>query len=207
MKALLGKKIGMTRVFTEDGTNVAVTVIEAGPCFISQIKTEEQDGYNALQLGFEETSEKRVGRPLSGHFAKAGVKPLKHVKEFKVSHIDGYELGQQITVDTFVAGESVNVTGVSKGKGFAGVMKRHNFAGAQTTHGQSDRRRAPGSIGNASDPSRVFPGKRMAGRMGNDRVKVQNLTVVQVDADKNLLYVTGSVPGSKNSIVEIEFNG
>ena len=207
MKALLGKKVGMTRVFDDYGDHVAVTIIQAGPCYISQIKTEEMDGYNALQLGFEETSERRVGRPLSGHFAKAGVKPLKHVKEFKVSHVDGYELGQEITVEAFVAGESVNVTGTSKGKGFAGVMKRHDFAGAQTTHGQSDRRRAPGSIGNASDPSRVFPGKRMAGRMGNDRVKVQNLTVVRVDAEKNLIYITGSIPGSKNSIVEIEFNG
>lgn len=207
MKALLGKKIGMTRIFDEDGYNYAVTVIEAGPCFISQIKTEKQDGYNALQLGFEETTEKRAKKPLTGHFVKAGVKPLKHLREFKVNHIDGYELGQQITVEAFVAGESVNVTGTSKGKGFAGVMKRHNFAGAQTTHGQSDRRRAPGSIGNASDPSRVFPGKRMGGRMGNDRVKVQNLTIVRVDAEKNLMYVTGSVPGAKNSLVEIEFNG
>ena len=207
MKALLGKKIGMTRVFDEDGYNNAVTIIEAGPCFISQIKTNEVDGYNALQIGFGETIERRAGKPRSGHFAKAGVKPLMHLKEFKVNQTDDYELGQKLTVEAFVAGESVNVTGTSKGKGFAGVMKRYDFKGGQATHGQKDRLRAPGSIGNASDPSRVFPGKRMAGRMGNDRVRVQNLTIVKIDVEKNLLYVTGSVPGAKNSLVEIEFNG
>jgi large subunit ribosomal protein L3 len=202
MKALLGKKIGMTRIFTEDGEDVPVTVIDAGPCFVTQIKTEEQDGYNALQLGFGELKETRATKAKLGHLAKANVKPLKHLKEFRYDGKGDYSMGQELTVDQFVIGEFVNVSGVSKGKGFAGVMKRYNFAGGKQTHGDSTGRRT-GSIGMASDPSRVFKGKKMPGRMGGDRVQVSYLTVVKTDAEKNLLYVKGSVPGAKNSIVEI----
>jgi large subunit ribosomal protein L3 len=202
MKALLGKKIGMTRIFAEDGEDIPVTVIDAGPCYVTQIKTEETDGYNALQLGFGELKEHRVVKAKAGHFAKANVKPLKHLKEFRYNGESSYELGQEINVEQFVIGEFVSVTGVSKGKGFAGVMKRYNFAGGKATHGDSTGRRT-GSIGQASDPSRVFKGKKMPGRMGGERKKVTYLTVVKVDAEKNLLYVRGSVPGAKNSVVEI----
>lgn len=206
MKALLGKKIGMTRIFAEDGSTVPVTIVEAGPCFVSQIKTKDVDGYNALQLGFSEQKASRVTKPLIGHFEKASLKPLRHLKEFRLSSVDGYELGQELTVATFTVGELVNVVGVSKGKGHAGVMKRHNFSGARKTHGQKDRWRAPGSIGNASDPARVFPGKRMAGRMGGERITMQNLDVVKIDEEKNLLFLRGSVPGAKNGLLEIVFN-
>jgi large subunit ribosomal protein L3 len=206
MKALLGKKIGMTRIFAEDGSTVPVTIVEAGPCFVSQIKTKDVDGYNALQLGFSEQKASRVTKPLIGHFEKASLKPLRHLKEFRLSSVDGYELGQELTVATFTVGELVNVVGVSKGKGHAGVMKRHNFSGARKTHGQKDRWRAPGSIGNASDPARVFPGKRMAGRMGGERITMKNLDVVKIDEEKNLLFLRGSVPGAKNGILEIVFN-
>ena len=202
MKALLGKKIGMTRIFTEDGEDIPVTVLDAGPCFVTQIKTEEQDGYNALQLGFGELKEQRATKAKLGHFAKANVKPLKHLKEFRYDGVSAYEMGQQLTVEKFVVGEYVNVTGVSKGKGFAGVMKRYNFGGGKQTHGDSTGRRT-GSIGQASDPSRVFKGKKMPGRMGGDRVKVKYLTIVKLDTERNLLYVKGSVPGAKNTIVEI----
>jgi len=202
MKALLGKKIGMTRIFTEEGEHIPVTVIEAGPCFVTQIKTENSDGYNALQLGYGELKEQRATKAKLGHFEKAGVKPLKHLKEFRSNHVDGVELGQEFNVGQFVIGEFVNVTGTSKGKGFAGVMKRYNFGGGKATHGDSTGRRT-GSIGQCSDPSRVFKGKKMPGRMGGETKKVTYLTVVKVDAEKNLLYVKGSVPGAKNSVVEI----
>lgn len=206
MKAILGKKIGMTRIFAEDGDHVPVTVVQAGPCFVSQIKTKEVDGYNALQLGFLEQHENRITKPLKGHFAKAKVKPLRYLKEFRSDSVEGFELGQQLTVANFTVGELVNVAGISKGKGHAGVMKRHGFSGAQKTHGQKDRWRAPGSIGNASDPSRVFPGKKMAGRMGNDRVLMKNLDIVKIDEEKNLLFLRGSVPGAKNGLLEIVFS-
>lgn len=203
MKAILGKKIGMTRIFDEDGRDIPVTLVEAGPCYVSQIKSEKTDGYNALQIGFEEVKENRTNKASQGHFAKNKVKPLRHLKEFRLNDIENYQLGQELKVDQFIVGEMVNVSGVSKGKGFAGVMKRHGFSGGQQTHGQSDRLRAPGSIGQASDPSRVFPGQRMAGRMGGDRVMVKNLDIVKIDEEKNLLYISGSVPGGKNSILEI----
>ena len=202
MKALLGKKIGMTRIFAEDGEDIPVTVIDAGPCFVTQIKTEEQDGYNALQLGFGELKEFRATKAKLGHLAKANVKPLKYLKEFRYDGKGDYKMGQEITVDQFVVGEFVNVSGVSKGKGFAGVVKRYNFKGGKQSHGDSTGRRT-GSIGMASDPSRVFKGKKMPGRMGGERVQVSYLTVVKTDVEKNLLYVKGSVPGAKNSVVEI----
>lgn len=207
MKALLGKKVGMTRIFGENGDHVPVTVVEAGPCYVTQIKSKDVDGYNALQLGFSEANPKRVTKPLQGHFEKANAKPLQYLKEFKFDSVEGFELGQALTVEQFVVGELVAVTGTSKGRGNAGVMKRHHFSGANKTHGQKDRWRAPGSIGNASDPSRVFPGKRMAGRMGGDRVHVKNLDVVKIDAEKNLLFIRGSVPGARNGLIEIVFNG
>ena len=203
MKAILGKKIGMTRIFTEEGIHVPVTVIEAGPCFVTQIKSEKTDGYNALQLGFSDAKENRTTNALKNHLSKAKVKPLKYLKEFKTDAVENYELGQELSVAEFSVGELLTVTGVSKGRGFAGVMRRHGFAGAQTTHGQSDRRRAPGSIGQCADPSRVFPGHRMGGRLGGDRVKIKGLDLVKIDTEKNLLYIRGSVPGGKNALLEI----
>jgi large subunit ribosomal protein L3 len=204
MKAILGKKVGMTRIFDEDGTDIPVTVIEAGPCYVTQIKTEETDGYNALQLGFEDVPERKLSNAKKGHLTKANVKPLRYLREFRYNGSGDYELGQEIGVDQFVVGEFVNVAGISKGKGFAGVMKRYNFAGGRATHGDATGRRT-GSIGQASDPSRVFKGKKMPGHMGAERVKVTYLTVVKVDAEKNLLFVKGSVPGPKNALLEVEY--
>ncbi len=203
MPGLLGKKIGMTSVFSADGKNVPCTVIEVGPCVVTQVKTLEKDGYEALQLGFEEKKDKHTTKPEAGHFKKAGVKPQRHLAEFK-----GFEgehhAGETITVD-FFAGESfVDVIGVSKGKGFQGVVKRHGFGGVgQKTHGQDDRYRAPGSIGACSYPAKVFKGMRMAGHMGSERVTVQNLQIIKVLPENNLLIVKGSVPGSKGSILSI----
>lgn len=205
MSGLIGRKIGMTSVITEDGRNEAATLIEVGPCVVTQIRTEEKDGYSAVQLGYGEKREKNVSKPLQGHFKKAGVAPQAKLVEF-----DGFEkelsLGDSISLsDVFEEGEFVDVVGTSKGKGFQGVVKRYNFGGVgQATHGQHNRLRAPGSIGGASTPSRVFKGMRMAGRTGNDRVKVQNLKVLKLIADKNLILVNGSIPGAKNSIVLIE---
>ena len=170
MSGLIGKKIGMTRVFSENGEHIPVTVIKAGPCFVTQIKTQEKDGYDAVQLGFEDVREKNVTKPRNGHFQKASVSPKRIIREFKPFAGDEVKLGAEVTVDIFTEGEKVTVSGTSIGRGFAGVMKRHNFAGAQMTHGQSDRQRSPGSIGQSSWPSKVFKGMRMAGRMGNDRV-------------------------------------
>ena len=205
MSGLIGRKIGMTSVITEDGRNEAATLIEVGPCVVTQIRTEEKDGYKAVQLGYGEKREKNVSKPLQGHFKKAGVAPQSKLVEFKEFENE-LNLGDSIVVsDVFVEGEYVDVVGTSKGKGFQGVVKRYNFGGVgQATHGQHNRLRAPGSIGGASTPSRVFKGMRMAGRMGNDRVKVQNLQVLKIITDKNLILVNGSVPGAKNSIVLIE---
>jgi large subunit ribosomal protein L3 len=230
LKGIIGKKVGMTQVFSEDGVAIPVTVILAGPCWITQVKTEDKDGYSAVQLGFEEIGagieneetrgrkiERRMTKPQRGHlgllepsakhperkvFANA-VPALRYLREFRVNDIDGFEEGQKITVEVFKAGERVDVVGTSKGKGFAGTVKRHNFNRQPKTHGQSDRERAPGSIGATSTPGRVFKGMRMAGRMGGSRVTSQNLEVVVIDADRNLLAVKGSVPGAKGGLVTV----
>ena len=204
MPGLIGKKIGMTSVFSAEGKNVPCTVIEAGPCVVTQIKTVETDGYAAVQLGFQEKTEKHTNKPEAGHFKKAGVAPQRHLVEFKDFEQD-LKVGDKLTVDMlFEADTFVDVVGTSKGKGFQGVVKRHGFGGVgQSTHGQHNRLRAPGSVGASSFPSRVFKGMRMAGRMGGDRVTVQNLQILKVIPEHNLLLLKGSVPGAKNSIVYI----
>ena len=204
MSGIIGKKIGMTSIYDANGKNIPCTVIEAGPCVITQVKTPETDGYNALQLGFEDKKESRANKPSMGHFKKAGTTPKKKLVEFR--DFEGeHNLGDAVTVDLFVEGEFVDVAGTSKGKGFQGVVKRHNFRGVgDATHGQHNRMRAPGSIGAASYPARVFKGMRMAGQMGNKRVKVTNLQVMKVFPEKNLLVVKGAIPGPKNSYVIVE---
>ena len=204
MSGIIGKKIGMTSIYDANGKNIPCTVIEAGPCVITQVKTPETDGYNALQLGFEDQKESRVNKPSMGHFKKSGVTPKKKLVEFR--DFDGeHNLGDTITVDIFSEGEFVDVAGTSKGKGFQGVVKRYNFRGVgDATHGQHNRMRAPGSIGAASYPARVFKGMRMAGQMGNKRVKVTNLQVMKVFPENNLLVVKGAIPGPKNSYVIVE---
>ncbi|QYJ67241.1 50S ribosomal protein L3 [Flavobacterium litorale] len=204
MSGLIGRKIGMTSIFDENGKNIPCTVIEAGPCVVTQVRTNEVDGYNALQLGFDDKSEKHVTKAAEGHFKKAGTSGKRKVVEFKEFE-EEHNLGDVLTVDLFSEGEFVDVQGVSKGKGFQGVVKRHGFGGVgQATHGQHNRLRAPGSVGASSYPSRVFKGMRMAGRMGGENVTVQNLAVLKVVADKNLLVVKGAVPGHKNSYVIIQ---
>ncbi|RRJ93629.1 50S ribosomal protein L3 [Flavobacterium macacae] len=203
MSGLIGKKIGMTSIFDENGKNIPCTVIEAGPCVVTQVRTKGVDGYEALQLGFDDKNEKHSTKAAVGHFKKAGTVAKKKVVEFKFEN--EYNLGDVLTVDVFAEGEFVDVQGVSKGKGFQGVVKRHGFGGVgQATHGQHNRLRAPGSVGASSYPSRVFKGMRMAGRMGTDNVTVQNLRVLKVVADKNLLLVKGCVPGHNNSYVIIQ---
>lgn len=203
-KGILGKKIGMTSVFDEKGKMIPCTVIEAGPCFVTQIKTKENDGYEAVQLAFDEKRERSVNKPVKGHFDKAGLKAKKVVKEFKGFDLSQFKLGDEIKVDSlFSSGDVISVTGTSKGRGFQGVVKRHHFGGGFRTHGQSDRERAPGSIGSSSYPSRVFKGMLMAGRMGGEKITVKNLTVVKVIPESNLLLVQGSVAGHNNSYVEI----
>ncbi|MEJ8800998.1 50S ribosomal protein L3 [Pontibacter sp. H249] len=204
MPGIIGKKIGMTSLFTSDGKYTPVTLIQAGPCVVTQVKTVETDGYEAVQLGYGEKKLKRVTKAEAGHYKKASTSAKKKVAEFDVEGAS-FNLGDTVDVNLFVEGEFVDVVGTSKGKGFQGVVKRHNFAGVGgQTHGQHNRARHPGSIGACSWPSRVFKGMRMAGRMGGNRVKIQNLTVVRVIADRNLLVVSGSVPGAKNSYVLIE---
>ena len=203
MPGLIGKKIAMTSIFSESGKNIPCTILEAGPCKVTQIKSEDKDGYNALQLGFLEQKESRVSKALKGHFKKANSEPLKKVVEF-AADID-VKLGDNLNVEIFEEGDFVTVSGTSKGKGFQGVVKRHNFRGVgDATHGQHNRMRAPGSIGAASYPARVFKGMRMAGQTGNAKVKVENLEVLKVMSDKNIIVVKGAVPGSKNSYVIIE---
>ena len=203
MSGLIGRKIGMTSIFDENGKNIPCTVIETGPCTVTQVRTEEVDGYNALQLGFDDKAEKHVTKAAAGHFKKAGVSAKRKVVEFRDFEGD-YKLGDTIGVDLFVEGEFVDIAANSKGKGFQGVVKRHGFAGVgQATHGQHNRLRAPGSIGAASYPARVFKGMKMAGRMGNEKITVQNLKVLKVVSDKNLLVLKGCVPGHKNSYVII----
>ena len=204
MSGLIGKKIGMTSIFDENGKNMPCTVIQAGPCVVTQVRTEEKDGYEAVQLGFDDKTEKSAIKAEMGHAKKAGTSVKKKVVEFQ-GFDEEYKLGDTITVAHFEEGEFVDVTGTSKGKGFQGVVKRHGFAGVgQATHGQHNRLRAPGSIGAASYPARVFKGMRMAGRMGTDTVKVQNLRVLKVVEDQNLLVVKGCVPGHKNAYINIE---
>jgi large subunit ribosomal protein L3 len=203
MPGLLGKKVGMTSVFSAEGKNVPCTVIEVGPCVVTQIKTLEKDGYEAVQVGFEETTEKHVSKPVMGHLKKAGVAPMKHLAEFK-GFQQKYNLGDKITVEIFNDANFVDVIGISKGHGFQGVVKRHGFGGVgQSTHGQDDRLRKPGSIGACSYPARVFKGLRMGGQMGNEQVTVQNLQVLKIIAEHNLLLVKGSVPGAKGSLLTV----
>ena len=204
MTGILGKKIGMTSIFDEKGEVIPCTVIEAGPCFVAQIKTKDKDGYEALQLGFEEKKQSKVPKPMKGHFAKANIAAKRVLREFRGFDVSKFQLGSEVRVDAlFAKGDVVSVAGDSKGHGFQGVVKRHHFGGGARTHGQSDRVRAPGSIGSSSYPSRVFKGQRMAGRMGGKRITVKNLRVVQVIPESNLLLIRGSIPGYNSSMVEI----
>ena len=204
MPGIIGRKIGMTSLFTPEGKSVAATLIQAGPCVVTQVKTVEVDGYRAVQVGYGDKKEKLANMAEIGHFKKANATPKVKVVEFK-TEVEGFNLGDTINVGLFEEGEFLDVVGTSKGKGFQGVVKRYNFAGVGgQTHGQHNRARHPGSIGACSWPSRVFKGMRMAGRMGSDRVKIQNLRVLRVMPDKNLILISGSVPGAKNSFVVLE---
>ncbi len=203
MSALLGRKIGMTSIFTETGEYVPCTVIEAGPCPVVLVRTEDQDGYSAVQIGFGDIEARKVTKPQTGQFAKAKVDPKRYLREFRELKKE-YRTGDTITVEEFVKGDKLKISGDSKGRGFQGVVRRHHFGGVgMTTHGQSDRQRAPGSIGSSSYPSRVFKGMRMAGRMGGKRTTVRNIEVLRTIPESNLLLVKGSIPGAPNSIVEI----
>jgi len=203
-KMLLGRKLGMTSIFSENGEYVPCTVIEAGPCAVVQVRTIDKDGYSAVQLGYGDIAERKVSQPLVGHFKKAGLAPKRHIKEFRLDNVT-VAPGETVTVDSILKiGDMVKVSGTSKGRGFQGVMKRHHFGGVgMTSHGQSDRERAPGSIGSSSYPSRVFKGMRMAGRMGGTRISIRNLEVLDIMPEQNLLVIKGSIPGAINSIVEI----
>ena len=204
MKGIIGKKVGMTSFFGDNGRQLQVTVIEAGPCYVTQVRTIEKDGYSALQLAFDDAKPKNVTKPLKGHFEKSGVTPKKKIVEFRDFPIER-NLGETIEVDIFTEGEKINAIGTSKGKGFQGVVRRHGFSGVgMRTHGQHNRLRAPGSIGASSFPSRVFKGMRMAGRMGGVKVKVKNLQIVKILPDKNLILVRGAVPGHNGSYVILE---
>lgn len=206
MKGIIGKKIGMTQVFDEKGLVTPVTVIEAGPCFVTQIRSADKDGYLAVQLGFNETKPQRLSKGQLGHLKRNNLPALRVLREFRVRSSESPDVqeGQQIKVDVFTKGDHVDVIGVSKGRGFAGTIKRHNFKRQPKTHGQSDRERAPGSVGMTTTPGRTFKGQRMAGRMGNDRVTAENLEVMVIDPERNLLAVRGSVPGAKGGIVLIK---
>ncbi|WP_412068336.1 50S ribosomal protein L3 [Rubrivirga sp. IMCC43871] len=204
MSAILGRKVGMTSVFDASGRQTVVTVIEAGPCAVTQVKTPDTDGYSAVQLGYKDKKEKHTTKAMQGHFEAAGVPAKRHIVEFRGVDFGDVTLGDEITVEAFAEGDRVAVTGTSKGKGFQGVVKRHNFKGVgDATHGQHNRQRAPGSIGQASDPSRVFKGTKMGGRTGGDRVTQKNVRIVRTFPDNNLILVKGAVPGHKNGIVEI----
>jgi large subunit ribosomal protein L3 len=201
IKGILGTKLGMTQVFDDKNRVVPVTVVKAGPNVVTQVRTEEKDGYTAVQLAFGAIDPRKVNKPRAGHFAKAGVTPLRHVAELRTTDADAYEVGQEITAEVFPAGSVVDVVGTSKGKGYAGVMKRHGFKGLGAGHGVQRKHRSPGSIGGCATPGRVFKGMRMAGRMGNERVTTQNLTVHAVDAEKGLLLIKGAVPGPNGGLV------
>ncbi len=200
-KGILGRKIGMTQVFDEDGHAVPVTVVEAGPCRVAQVKTPEKDGYTAVQLAFG--APKRVTKPQAGHFAKANIDPARHVVELRLDDLGEYTLGSEILADVFEAGEAVDVVGVTKGKGFAGGMKRHNFSGLSASHGTQKKHRSPGSVGACATPARVFKGTRMAGHMGHRRVTTLNLKVIKADPERNLLLLRGAVPGPKGGLVMV----
>jgi len=202
VKTILGKKLGMTQVWSEDDKLVPVTVIQAGPCVVSQVKTVARDGYSAIQIGFGDIKEKKVNKPMAGHFAKGKVDPKATLAEVRLDEGDEFKLGQTITVDAFAEAKSVHVSGTSKGKGFAGVMKRHNFKGGPGGHG-SHAHREPGSVGQCATPSRVFRGKRLPGHMGSETVTVRNLEVVKIDPEQNLLIVKGAVPGGKGALLTI----
>ena len=203
MKTLIGRKVGMTQIFDEAGKVIPVTVIEAGPCVVAQVKSIETDGYNAIQLGFGDVKESKLNKPEKGHFAKAKLALKKHLREFRVDAIDGVNVGDEIKVDTFVAGDKIDVQGTSKGKGFQGVIKRHGQSRGPMGHGSMYHRR-PGSMGPTSTPGRVFKGKKLPGHMGRVTVTIQNLDVVAVDMDKNVILVKGSVPGAKGAILKIK---
>ncbi|MBD3232374.1 MAG: 50S ribosomal protein L3 [candidate division Zixibacteria bacterium] len=203
VKFILGRKLGMGSVYDVDGNVIPVTYIEAGPCYVTQIKDTDKDGYNSVQIAFGSKRKKHINKPLFGHLKKAGIESAKHLKEVRVNDTADIELGQEVKVDIFSTGDMVNITGTSKGLGFQGTVRRHGFAGGPKTHGQSDRLRAPGSIGQSSDPSRVFKGIRMPGRMGNDTVTTKNLKVVAIDEENNCLVVKGAVPGKRNSFVKV----
>jgi len=202
MSGIIGRKLGMTQIFLEDGTVCPVTVVEAGPCTVVQVKTKKQEGYEAIQLGFNPVPENRLNRPRRGHLRKAGEEFFRILREFRVDNAANYQIGQQIGLEIFNAGDKVKVTGVSKGKGFAGVVKRHHFRGGPATHG-SMFHRAPGSVSASSFPSRVFKGKKLPGRMGNQRVTVSSIQVIDVREDQGVLLLKGAIPGSKNAIVTI----
>jgi large subunit ribosomal protein L3 len=202
-KGILGTKLGMTQIYTEDSRVVPVTVIQAGPCLVTQVKTKDRDGYEAVQLAFAEARRGKSNRPASGHFKAAGVKPLRHLVELRTDQAGEYALGQQITVDIFQPGDRTDVIGVSKGKGFSGPMKRHGFSGMGGSHGTERKHRSPGSIGASATPSRVFKGTRMGGQMGNERVTVLNLEVVGSDPERNILLLRGAVPGPTGGLVMV----
>ena len=201
IKGILGEKLGMTQVWDENNRVVPVTVVKAGPNVVTQVRTNDADGYESVQIAFGEIDPRKVNKPLKGHFAKADVTPRRHLVEIRTADASEYTLGQEITAEVFEAGVKVDVTGKSKGKGFAGVMKRHNFKGLGAGHGTQRKHRSPGSIGGCATPGRVFKGMRMAGRMGNERVTTQNLTVVDVDVEKGLLLIKGAVPGHNDGLV------
>jgi large subunit ribosomal protein L3 len=203
MKNMIGKKVGMTQIFKEDGSIIPVTVVEAGPLTVVQKKTVESDGYNAIQVGFSDVKERRLNKPAKGHFDKADLEYKKYLKEFRVENADEYEIGQEIKADVFQEGDLIDVTGTSKGKGTQGVIKRHGFGRGRETHG-SKFHRAPGGMSAGTYPGRVFKGHKMAGRMGNEKVTIQNLEVVRVDADKNIILIKGAIPGPKKGIVTIK---
>ena len=202
-KGIIGRKIGMTQIFDEKGNVIPVTVIEAGPCVVAQVKTVETDGYNAIQLGFGEVKDKHINKPEAGHFAKAKIENRKHLREFRTDDVANYKVGDEVKVDIFAAGEKVDVQGTSKGKGFQGVIKRHGQHRGPMGHGSMYHRR-PGSMGSTSTPGRVFKGKKLPGHMGKVTVTIQNLDVVRVDTDKNVLLVKGSVPGPKGAILKVK---
>ena len=202
-KALIGKKLGMTQIFDENGTVIPVTVLEAGPCVVAQVKTLENDGYEAVQLGFGEVKENKLNKPVKGHFAKANVTAKKHLREFRLDSIEGIKVGDELKADVFAAGDKIDVQGTSKGKGFQGVIKRHGQSRGPMGHGSMYHRR-PGSMGPTSTPGRVFKGKKLPGHMGRVTVTIQNLDVVKVDLDKNVILVKGSVPGAKGAILKIK---
>lgn len=203
MKNMIGRKIGMTQIFQEDGSVVPVTVVEAGPLVVAQKKTIETDGYNAVQVGFANIKERRMNKPMKGHFNKANLELKKYLKEFRVENVEEFEIGQEIKVDVFAAGDMVDVTGVSKGKGTQGVIKRHGFARGRETHGSHFHRR-PGGLSAGTYPGRVFKGHKMGGRMGNVKVTVQNLEIVRIDVEKNLILIKGAIPGPKKGLLTIK---